>query len=151
MLGTDNICKLRHSLAVLWRMRGGRRSNYHPMNKLRRYWKASFRSGLVNISAICSLVFVYSMVMSPLTTCERKCQSLTDRCLVRGRNFGFLATSMQAELSSKVRHRIFGCVKGTVMFLDLSSLSNSIMEMTSRSAVERAMISASVVESAISD
>ena len=107
--------------------------------------------GLVKISANCSLVDICSTVIVFLTICDLKWCSLRDRCLVRGRVLWLFAILTQLILSSNVRHLMMGVEAWRGKACCLRSSKRCIIPITSRSAEERAIYSASVVLRAMSD
>ena len=115
----------------------------------RKYMNCCLGNGLVNISAICSVVDTCSIVIVLFTTWCLKWCSRTDRCLVWARVLWLVAISIHDRLSSKVRQVIRGVGLYSLKFLSFNSSIMFMIPITSRNAVDRAIYSASVVDKAI--
>ena len=92
-----------------------------------------------------------SIVMVLLMTWEQKEWRKIAKCFVQGKLQWSVAIFEQVRLSSNVHHSILGVSEWMENFMSQSSSSRWIMLMTSCNNEDRAMYSASVMLSAISD
>ena len=122
----------------------------HPIILSRRYWNCFRTSGFVKISPSCCVVLICSIVIDLSTILDLKWCSRTDRCFVLALVLWLVAISIQDLLSSKVLHTILGVAEHIWNWCRRNSSIKCIIFITSRSAVESAIYSASVVDNAMS-
>ena len=126
---------------------------YHPHNIWRSLKKLVSSIGLVKMSASCSFVEIYLILMSPdglkdVCTLLRKWWYLIAICFVRGVNFSDSAIAIAERLSSwtVMQKSVIGSGR---INIQLISLTMFWIGMTSRRAWDIAMYSASAVDKAI--
>ena len=106
-------------------------------------------NALVNMSAIWSLVEICSIVIVLFATCDLKWCNLNERCLVLGLVLCLVAILMQLMLSWEVLQVILGVILCMWNPCCSNSTSKWMIPITSRSADDNAIYSASVVLNAI--
>ena len=107
-----------------------------------------FGSGFVSMYASIAVVETCLTEIVFFTIRERKLCRHTDRCFVWVRVLWFVEISMQILLSSKVLHMTLGFPEWITKPCTLSSSTRLMIAITSRSAEDNAIYSASVVDNA---
>ena len=125
-------------------------SNYYPITFFHKWQKSCRDNGFVRKSSSYSAVSIFSITVSPLSTCARKWWCFMATCLVRGLFFGVFTISKEPFFSSKTAH--FIVLTQSFMFIaGMISLSKCTRGIPSRNAYESETCFASAVDKAIYD